>query len=337
MENFKITYLLGILVPILLGIFGIVLGDFPKMKALGLSALTISLLFGFILGNVSSSFFSNTFGNGVQLIAKRFLRWGVILYGLQLTLGDVLEIGGIGFLSDIFILLTTLPLGIWFGTKILKMDRDTAILTSAGSSICGAAAVLATEGTLKSESYKSSTAVATVVTFGTISMFLLPALYPLLGGGPNQFGILVGSTVHEVAQVVAAGASVSEKVSQTAVIVKLTKVMLLVPFLIGLGYWKKTQSEKGSSGSSQVTVPWFAVGFVIMIAINSLGILGDFAKQGLLRVDLLFLSSAMAALGWETKLVKIFQTGSKAFILALVLFLWLLFGGIGFEYLVLFR
>ncbi len=138
-------------------------------------------------------------------------------------------------LLDSLVVVTITTAGYWLGTRWLKLDRDTAILTSAGSAICGAAAVLATEGTIRSRPAATSMAVATVVLFGTLAMFVYPVLYPLMGWDEGLYGVYIGSTVHEVAQVVAAGGAVGQDALTNAVIVKLVRVMLLVPFLLVIG------------------------------------------------------------------------------------------------------
>lgn len=141
-------------------------------------------------------------------------------------------------------LTTTYLFGYYLGTRVFKLDKDLCMLTAIGSSICGAAAVLGTDAVLKAKSHKVSLAVATVVLFGTISMFLYPFLAKLGLLSPEYFGMYIGSTVHEVAQVVAAGSAVSPVTMDTAVIVKLTRVMMLVPYLFLLGlYLAKNQEQ----------------------------------------------------------------------------------------------
>lgn len=120
------------------------------------------------------------------------------------------------------------------GQKVFGLDRHTSWLIGAGSSICGAAAVLATEPVVKAEASKVTVAVATVVIFGTIAIFLYPAMYPLLAHwfSPETYGIYIGSTMHEVAQVVAAGHAINPDAENAAVIAKMLRVMMLAPFLI---------------------------------------------------------------------------------------------------------
>ena len=145
------------------------------------------------------------------------------------------------------------------------MDRDTSILVASGAAICGAAAVLATETVLNSKPYKSAIAVATVVLFGTIAMFLYPALHAVKAITLNShwYGLFVGSTIHEVAQVVAAASAVPGA-EDTAIVVKMTRVMMLAPMLVVLGLVVNKSSGKSSI---KKIVPWFAIGFICVVAL----------------------------------------------------------------------
>ena len=168
---------------------------------------------------------------------------GVVLYGLRLTLQDIGHVGLAGVAIDALVLSSTFTLAYVIGTRWLKLDRTTALLIGAGSSICGAAAVMATEPVLRARAEQVTVAVATVVVFGTLSIFLYPALYdlnqhwPVIAGGADGFGIYAGSTIHEVAQVVAAAHPIGTHAEDAAVITKMVRVMMLAPFLLLLSGW----------------------------------------------------------------------------------------------------
>src|ERR1019366_4235397 len=169
---------------------------------------------------------------GLRFSQQKLLRLGIVLYGIRLTVHDLSSLGPRALALDLGVIASVLLIGYWLGTRVFGLDADTALLVSAGSGICGAAAVLATERVIESESHKVSVAVATVVVFGTIAMSLYPALYPLTGFTERQFGIYTGATVHEVAQALAAGRAVSQTASDTAVITKMLRVLLLAPVLV---------------------------------------------------------------------------------------------------------
>ena len=163
------------------------------------------------------------------------MRTGIVLYGFKLTFQSVIDIGGSALALDLIVVTLTILLGAGLG-RLLKMDRDTALLTSIGSSICGAAAVLGAEPVVKSKPYKAAVAVSTVVIFGTLSMFLYPALHRagILDLTPEQMGLFTGATLHEVAHVVGAGNAMGQAISDPAIIVKMIRVMMLAPVLVVL-------------------------------------------------------------------------------------------------------
>jgi uncharacterized integral membrane protein (TIGR00698 family) len=190
---------------------------------------------------------------------------------------------------------------------------------------------MATEPVVRGEAYKVSVAVATVVVFGTIGMFTYPLLYSVLGLSEHAYGLFTGSTVHEVAQVVAAGRSISEAAAETAVIEKMLRIMMLAPFLLALSGWQRESSSKVAAGGhaarAPITIPWFAVLFVVASAVNSLHVLPQRVVSVLIEIDTMLLATAMAALGLRTHIGAIRQAGLRPLLLASVLFVFLVLGG----------
>lgn len=209
------------------------------------------------------------------------------------------------------------------------LDKQTSWLIGAGSSICGAAAVLATEPVVKAESSKVTVAVATVVIFGTLAIFLYPAMYPLVAHwfSPETYGIYIGSTMHEVAQVVAAGHAINPDAENAAVIAKMLRVMMLAPFLIILAARVKQLAPAGSSQKSKITIPWFAILFIVVAVFNSFHLLPKAVVDMLVTLDTVLLAMAMAALGVTTHVSALKKAGAKPLLMALVLFIWLIVGG----------
>ncbi len=293
----------------------------------GLSPLIIGIVMGMIYANTFRHKLPKSFDTGIIFSTKTVLRGAIIFYGFRLTFQDIFQVGISGILVSTLIVTLTFIIGYFVGTKILKMDRDTTILTTAGSSICGAAAILATEPVVKGEAYKTAIAVSTVVLFGTLSMFLYPFLYKsgFIPLSPEGMGIYIGGTLHEVAHVVGAGSAISQEVTNSAVIVKMIRVMLLAPFLIILSFWlskKATTKEK-----QKITIPWFAIWFIIVAGFNSLALLPTSLIQNINTLDTFALTMAMSALGMQTNFKKFKQAGLKPIYLASILFIWLVFGG----------
>ena len=299
----------------------------PAVQHLGLGALTIAIVTGMLLGNMLFSKVAVACGSGVDYSKSTLLRLGVILYGFRITFTQIASVGWSGALMDVLVIAMTFGLTLLIGIYWLKMDRDTVILIGAGSSICGAAAVLAAEPVVRGHAHKVSVAIATVVVFGTLSMFIYPLLYPHLGFSEGAYGLYVGSTVHEVAQVVAAAKAVGDLAASNAVIEKMLRVMMLSPFLILLSLGLGRLSGASAHQRQAPAIPWFAVWFVAVSGFNSLNWLPRPAVEAIVQLDLFLLTMAMFALGLRTSAGAIRQAGLKPLLLAGLLFLFLSVGG----------
>ena len=222
--------------------------------------------------------------------------------------------------------------------RALPSDRCTATAGDLrrNSAICAAAAVLAFELTLRAAPHKSAVAVATVVLFGTLSMFFYPIAYRLgwLSLDTQALGIFIGGTIHEVAQVVGAASNIDPATTQVATIVKMTRVALLVPVLLVLSLWSRSTAKSAPKGmqsrSTAFPVPWFAFGFLALALPNSTALLPTDAVQtlrALRAIDTFALTMAMTALGIETRFAHLRKAGPRVMALGLILYVWLLLGG----------
>jgi uncharacterized integral membrane protein (TIGR00698 family) len=299
----------------------------PVFQRLGLSALTLAIVAGIVLGNTVFPRIAPFSQEGVDFARNRLLRLGIVLYGFRITFQQIGHIGWAGVLIDALVIAATFTLAVQLGTRAFGLDRQTAMLIGAGSAICGAAAVMAAEPVVRGQAHKVSVAVATVVVFGTLSMFVYPLLYPWLQLSETAYGLYAGSTIHEVAQVVVAGRAVSEAAASSAVIEKMLRVMMLAPFLVVLG--SRLGAEEGSDAGAgrRITIPWFALVFVGASGLNSLQLLPAGLVDAILQLDTVLLAMAMAALGLRTHVGAIRQAGVKPILLASVLFLFLVVGG----------
>jgi uncharacterized integral membrane protein (TIGR00698 family) len=330
----------GLLLSATLAAGGIALGRNDWLAAHGLSALTLAIVLGMLVGNTVYPRIAVASGPGVHLSKQKLLRLGIVLYGLRLTVQDIGHVGLTGVVVDALVLGSTFLLACWIGTRWLGLDRESAMLIGAGSSICGAAAVMAAEPVVKARAEQVTVAVATVVLFGTLAIFLYPVLFELnqrwqvIPGGANGFGLFAGSTIHEVAQVVAAARSIGPEAADTAVIAKMVRVMMLAPFLLLLSGWLTRDAARsaapcahGKGPRGKIAVPWFAFGFVAVVLFNSLQWLPSSVTTLATEVDTGLLAMAMAALGLSTHFSAIRTAGAKPLLLALILFGWLLAGG----------
>lgn len=303
------------------------LARIPTLAALGMSALTIAILVGAVLGNLGHRVASSpSVQPGLQFAQKSLLRAGVALYGLNLSLQQILQVGPAAILADLFIVCTTILVGWWVGFRWLKMDRDTVLLASAGSGICGAAAVVATESVLGAAPHKTSAAVGQVVLFGSLAMLVYPLLFGALGVARAPFGIYVGSTVHEVAQVLAIGKTIGGATAETAVIVKMIRVMMLAPFLIVLGRFV-SRSSSASTSSSVARVPGFAIAFIVVALVHPYLGMPPWLVTVLRMLDVMLLAAAMAALGVDTTIAKLRLAGRDSLLLGAILFAYLVVVG----------
>ena len=309
------------------------LAQWDVLRQYGASPLTLAILFGAVLGNTFPGLGRDRFRPGLAFAQRRLLRAGVALYGFNLSVQQIVQVGSTGILVDLAMVVSTLLVGAFIGRRLLGMDRETVLLASAGSAICGAAAVVATVPMLRSEqgavAEKSAVAVATVVLFGTLAMLLYPVIHAWLGDGVFDFGIYVGSTVHEVAQVVAIGSTIGGDVAGSAVIVKMIRVMLLVPFLVAVGWFVGRRGSGEQSSGGALPIPWFAVAFVALAGVNSLHILPAGVVEFLRIGGALLLTMAMASLGIDTNVTRMKQAGWRPVLLGAGLFVHLvLIGGL---------
>lgn len=327
----KPSTLHGVLFMALFACAAFYIGSADFFQAVSISPMIIGIVLGMIYANTLRQHLPEEWVPGIQFCSKRLLRLGIILYGFRLTFADVMEVGLAGIVIDAVIVVSVIVLGIGIG-RLLKMDSETALLTSTGSAICGAAAVLGAEATINTKPYKTAVAVATVVIFGTVSMFIYPVVYAsgVTELSALQMGIFSGSTLHEVAHAAGAGAAMGPEVANVAVIVKMIRVMMLVPVLLVFAWWmamKRVNVLEANGGKGKIAVPWFAVMFLVVIGFNSFNLLPSGLVACLNWVSTFLLTMAMTALGAGTTIESLRRAGAKPFALAFVLWIWLLGAG----------
>jgi uncharacterized integral membrane protein (TIGR00698 family) len=249
---------------------------------------------------------------GVVFSLKRLLRLAIILLGLQLTTQQVAAVGVTGMVIIVVTLLATFlvtkKLGRTFG-----VERRLAELIAAGTSICGASAVIATNTVTRAPDEDVAYAVASVTVFGSLSMFLYPALPGLLHLDAHHFGLWSGASIHEIAQVVAATFQDGREAGEFGTIAKLSRVMLLAPLVLSLGViaaWRP--STRGDTQvRARAPIPWFVFGFIALILVNSMGLVPSFAKYVLVPATAFLLTVALAAMGLETDIRKLRARGLR--------------------------
>ena len=330
------SFLYGVLLVMVFAVSAFFIAQLGFVKQLSLSPLIVGLLLGMVYANTFRNRLPESWVPGLKFCSKQILRLGIILYGFRLTFQQVAQIGLPAIVADCIIVGGTLLLGIVVG-RVIKLDKDTTLLTSVGSAICGAAAVLGAEPVVKAESHKTTIAVATVVIFGTLSMFIYPILYRLgvFDLSVNQMAIYTGSTLHEVAHVVGAGNAMDPDgisgIADSATITKMIRVILLAPVLLIMSFALSRKQQR--TAKTKITIPWFALLFLLVIGLNS--VLQMFVSADVMSAmqssintfDTFLLTMAMTALGADTGFDKFKKAGAKPFYLAAILYVWLVGGG----------
>ena len=321
----------GVLLIALFSCSAFYIAEFQFVKQMSFSPLIVGIILGMLYANSLRNHLPETWVPGILFCTKQVLRAGIVLYGFKLTFQSVIAIGLPAILIDMVIVVLTILIGVWVG-RLMKMDKDLALLTAMGSAICGAAAVLGAEPVVKCEAHKTAVAVSTVVIFGTLSMFIYPVMYRagILDLDPEQMVLYTGATLHEVAHVVGAGNAMGKEISDAAIIVKMIRVMMLVPVLLITSFMVSRAAVKagGQGGSMKdISIPWFAIGFLAVIGFNSFDLLPQSLIAFINNLDTFLLTMAMTALGAETSIDKFKKAGAKPFVLASLLYLWLIVGG----------
>jgi len=276
-----------------------------------LSPMILAILLGIGLHNLVGT--PAVAKPGITFSMRRILRFAIILLGLQLTAQQVAGVGAAGIAIIAATLITTFLFTKWLG-RLLGVDHKLAELIAAGTSICGASAVIAANTVTNAKDEDIAYGVACVTVFGSIAMFTYPLLPGLLHLTPEAYGLWTGASIHEIAQVVAAAYQDGQQAGDFGTIAKLSRVMMLAPVVLALGFLPrpKTNGEDGNkNGNSRVPVPWFVFGFVALVIVNSIVSIPADARTIIAAITTFMLTMALAAMGLETDLRKLKAKGLR--------------------------
>jgi uncharacterized integral membrane protein (TIGR00698 family) len=288
-----------------------------QLPGLGLfSPMILSIVIGIGLHNLLGT--PARARAGVRFTLRRLLRLAIILLGLQLTAAQIIAVGAKGVAIIVLSLLGCFAFTVWLGRR-LGVERRLAELIAAGTSICGASAVIATNSVTNAGDEDVAYAVACVTVFGSAAMLLYPLLPALLGLTPHDYGLWAGASIHEIAQVVAAGFQDGRQAGEFATIAKLSRVMLLAPMVIALGAAAAARARRHGQrhAGGRAPMPWFVLGFVALVAVNSVVAIPTAVKTPLVGVTGFLLSMALAAMGLETDIRKLRAKGLRPLALGL--------------------
>jgi len=318
-ENNKSGFMLGIGITFVIAIAAKLLAKLPFFSIMGqlVIAILIGIVWRALFGLPSQA------APGIAFSNKKLLRLGIILLGMRLNLMDIYNAGWrvflLAVLSIIFAFFVVYGL-----TKLFKVNRRLGVLTACGTAICGAAAIVAIAPQIKAKDNETTIGVATVAILGTIFTLVYTFLYPVLRLTPEAYGIFSGATLHEIAHVIAAADPGGSEAVDLAVIIKLTRVALLIPVTIIIGIWasrwerSETEHDDSKKPSLVSIIPWFIFGFLAMAAINSLGIFSAAFANNVVLLAYMLMAMAMAGLGLNVDLGAFKRMGLSTFTAGLI-------------------
>lgn len=294
----------------------------------GLPWLTASLILGVIVGCIPAlrRALDGIFKAGLALSARRLLRLGIVVLGLKLSLTSII---GLGWLTVVaIVVLVALSFVItWLIAKAFRLEGDQPVLFAAGFSICGVSAVGAMSAARGSDPEDTGTPIALVTLYGTLAIVVLPALAPLLGLDHVQFGHWVGASVHDVGQVVATAQTLGTVALAAAVVVKLTRVLMLAPMVAITSI--VTRRRGTATGKLPAIVPLFILGFVAMVLIRTFLPVPDVVLTIADLVQSALLAMALFGIGASLRLEQLAKSGLRALGVGLVSWIVLLGLGLG--------
>ena len=273
---------------------------------------------------------------GTHVASHRLLRIAVVLLGLQLGLPQLVDLG-LGGLAVVVVTVAITFAGTQLLARALRVPRARALLVATGFSICGASAVAAMADVADGDEDDTAVAIALVTLCGSLAIVLLPLLRGPLALDPADFGRWVGASVHDVGQTVATADRVPGALT-TAVVVKLSRVVLLAPLVAGVGLAARRRSRRDSGGSATrrpPVVPLFVVGFLAAIGLTSTGLVPVGALDVARHVQEVLLVAALVGLGTGIQLGTLRRTGGRALVLGLAS--WVLVAGTAYVGVLLLR
>lgn len=269
--------------------------------------LLVAMLLGLIIGNAFGC--PERLRPGLQFTTRYVLRLAVVMVGFRITVRLLFDLGAGPVLLAAVELCLVLLGAFWIAHKIFKLDREFSLLIAAGSAICGAAAILSIASLSRIRTQQAAIAITVITLFGTLALFLYPMAF--LGGylpglDDDRYGIFVGASIYELAQVYGASFAISELALNTATLVKLTKVLMLIPLLLILGYLTRRSQRNRDAVSS---FPWFMLGFFAVMLFNSVNTLPGPLRAAIQQVGLFLFTMVMIALGLDTQFSRLAEAG----------------------------
>ncbi|HEV7957536.1 MAG: hypothetical protein JWL94_1159 [Microbacteriaceae bacterium] len=281
--------------------------------------LTAAVVLGIVVGQLPQlrEILDGRLGPGIRLSSRTLMRAGIVLLGLKLSLTDIAELGWVSILAIVALVVATF-LGTWGLGRIMRLPGDQPLLIAAGFSICGASAIGAMGAATRGKPADQATPVALVTLCGTLAIAVLPALQGPLGLSNEHFGHWVGASVHDVGQVVATAQTAGSAALATAVVVKLTRVLMLAPMVTTasavLRHREVVDPRRVSESVTPPVIPIFVLGFLAAVLLNSFLPIPEPALRVADLAQTMLLAAALFALGTSVRVGQLLRTGWRALV-----------------------
>ncbi|WP_231603389.1 YeiH family protein [Bacillus sp. FJAT-27231] len=295
----------GVALTLLIAITAGFIAKLPFFQIMGI--MILSILIGMVWKNTIQV--KPDYQEGIQFSSKVLLRAGIILLGFRLNLLDIAAAGYAVLATDVLVITFTMLFILLLG-KVFKLDKHLSMLIAAGTAICGAAAIIAVAPIIKNKQEHTAIAVSCIAILGTVGALMYIFLFPYLPISKYEYGVLTGATLHELAHVVAAAVPGGAESSQSAVIVKLGRVLLLIPVALLISFIMN-RKELAEKGLKSLPIPWFIFGFLFAGFINTLQIVPESIVTYLLLLSVYLLAMGMAGLGLNVNYKDFAKEGLK--------------------------
>lgn len=276
----------------------------------------LGILFGMLLSGIKRPEMVNA---GIRFTSKKILQYSIILIGFGMNLYQILNTGR-DTVVLLFFTLTAAFLAAYIAGKALKVDKNTNILIGVGSAICGGSAIAAAAPVIKANDEEIAQAISTIFLFNVIAAFLFPALGHLINMSDHTFGMWAGTAINDTSSVVAAGYTYSDAAGNLAVIVKLTRTLMIIPVTLFLAFYQSGKKKKESRGEYNIVsiFPWFVLGFLLTSVITTFTPVSEVFCDAMTKTGKFMIVMAMVSIGLNTNLIKLVKNGYKSILLGLI-------------------
>lgn len=330
----------GLTLAVVIAIVATVIGRFFPIIGGPVSGVVIGVLLATFLT------LNDRLKPGIKTASKFILQLSVVVLGAQLSLTQIAKVG----VESLPVMLGTLVvcfLAAWLIGRLLGIVGDLRTLIGVGTGVCGASAIAAVTPVIGAVSIDVAYAISTIFVFNISAVLLFPFIGHLLGMSQHGFGLFAGTAVNDMSSVVAAASTYGDSATRFAVVVKLVRTLMIIPICIGLAWWagRRISRQEGPVGTVDdaaslpttrvnplTMVPWFLIGFIIVAAINSAGLIPAAAHAPLTTVSIFLITIALSAIGLSTNIPGFKKAGPKPFLLGGVLWIVVTLTSLGLQF-----